>query len=193
MKKEVRRIYLEMMAEITSTAKLSLPEIVGIEKNFLDCFLAWERVKMLGKKFDTDQEEIDFFRNIKPSFTSVIEYYNVLNEALLYAPANATLNWAYWNKELGRYKRFCDRHKAFIDYYESGSWRNDPEYFLTRNFLPPKEGPIKIYDADIAWCTNGDHLVASLHTLNLYKIYVAGLLRKLSQHITSGTNPEINS
>jgi hypothetical protein len=182
-----------MMAEITGTAKLSLPENTGVERNFLVCLLAWEHVKMLGRNFDRDQEEIDFFRNTKPSFTSRIEYYNLLNEAILYSPANPSLKWAYWNNELGRYGRFSNRYKTFIDYYESGSWKNDPEYFLTRCFVPEKEGPVRIYDTDNAWCTNGDSLVASLHALSLYKEYVTGMIRKLSQHITSGTDQETNS
>ena len=193
MKEKVRRIYLEMMAEITNTATLSLPEITGIEMNFLVCFRAWENVKILGRKFDNEQEEIDFFRNTKPSFTSLIEYYNLLNEALLYSPTDPSLKWAYWNNELGRYGRFSNRHKTFIDYYESGSWKNDPEYFLTRYFVPKKEEPVRVYDTDNAWCTNGDSLVASLHALSLYNGYVSGMLRKLLQDITSGTDPDTNS
>lgn len=192
MKEDVRRIYLKLMAAIAEIENLNLPESTLIEKKFVLCFKSWETVKTRENKFVTEFEEIDFFRNTKPLFTSLIEYCKILNEAQIFSPADPSLKWAYWNKELGRYARFCDRHKEFVAYYESGSREKDGLYFLTRNYNSQKDEE-KIYDTDTAFCTNGDHMVASLHALSLYKEYVGGMLRKLMQGVTPGANTDNNS
>src|SRR5689334_23293203 len=114
MKEEVREIYLKMISAITQADELHLSEKALAEKKLLICFFGWEGVKALGKQFNTSQEEIDFFRNTKPAFTCLIDYYSLVKEALHYSPAESLLKWAYWNKELGRYARFCDRYKDFI-------------------------------------------------------------------------------
>jgi hypothetical protein len=181
-----------MTAAIAGLEALDLPEIRLVEKKFFLCFACWETVKTYAKNFGTEFEEIDFFRNVKPSFTGQIEYYKILGEAILHSPTNAFLRWSYWNNELGRYARFRDYHRPFAEYYESGSRENDPQYFLTRHYKPEKEQPIKIYDTDAAYRTPADHLVASLHALDLYKAYVAGKLLKLAENFKRDSNKGIN-
>lgn len=179
MKVEVREIYLNMISAITQADELNLPEMALAEKKLLICFFGWEGVKALGQQFSTDHEEIGFFRNTKPAFTCLIDYYSLVKESLLHAPADPLLKWTYWNKELGRYARFCDRHKAFLDYYESGEHHNDRQYFLTSYYVPRENAPIGIYDMDSAWCTNGDSLVSRLKALIHYREFVTGNIKKL--------------
>jgi hypothetical protein len=180
-----------MMAAIAGMEMLDLPEITLIEKKFILCFTSWETVKEYTKKFGTEFEEIDFFRNIKPCFTGQIEYYKTLNEAISLSPVNPGLLWSYWNNELGRYTRFRDRYSSFVAYYESGNREQDPQYFLTRHYKPEKER-VNFYDTNTAWCTAGDPLVALLHAMNLYKEYVAGKLRGFSADFKRDANTGIN-
>jgi hypothetical protein len=192
MREKYQHIYLDMSAAIAGLEDLELPEIKLVEKRFALCFAGWETVKRHTKAFDTEFEEIDFFRNIKPSFTGQIDYCKILGEAILFSPTNSSLLWSYWNNELGRYARFRDHHRPFAEYYESGSRENDPQYFLTRYYKPGKEQQVNIYDMDTAFCTPADHLVASLHALDLYKEYVSAKLRQLAQDFKRDANTEIN-
>lgn len=184
MKVEVREIYLKMISAITQADELDLSEKALAEKKLLICFFSWEGVKALGKNFNTSEEEIDFFRNTKPAFTCLIDYYSLVKEALLHAPADSTLKWAYWNKELGRYARFCDRYKEFIDYYERGDHTNDRQYFLTSHYVSKENAATSIYDSDSAWRTNGDRPISRLKTLIHYREFITGKIRKLSREIT---------
>jgi len=184
MKGEVREIYLKMISAITQADGLNLPEMELADKKLLICFFGWEGVKSLGKNYKTDQEEIDFFRNIKPAFTCLIDYYSLVKEALLHAPVEPLLKWAYWNKELGRYARFCDRHQGFIDYYERGDHENDRQYFLTGFYVPNEKGNTDLLDTDSDWRTNGDSLIARLKALIHYREFVTANIRKLSKETT---------
>ena len=181
-----------MSAAIAGLEDSDLPEIKLVEKRFAICFAGWETVKKHTNAFSTEYEEIDFFRNIKPCFTGQIEYCKTLGEAILLSPANTSLLWSYWNNELGRYARFRDHNRSFTEYYESGRCENDPEYFLARHYKPGKEQRVNVYDMDVAFCTPADHLVASLHALELYKVYVSVKLRQLAHGFKRDTNTGFN-
>jgi hypothetical protein len=142
--------------------------------------------KKRNEKFETDGEEIDFFRNVKPAFTRFIEYYRILNEALLFMPPNEPLQWPYWNNELGRYSRFRNKHVIFTRQYEGNRREKDEMYFLTRNYVVSTAIPMNVYDTDSSFCTLGDPLVSSLLALSMYRNYVNARLKTMVYHNETG-------
>ena len=124
----------------------------------------WQQVKgeMKRYEFKDANEEIDFYKNIKPKFTGYIEYLILLNHGLLFIPTESKeALQIYWQFEVERLERFKERNKSFVAYYEGRSTYNDEKYFL-----PVEEDSVhkysRIYDTDGAFVTSHDHLVASL-------------------------------
>lgn len=173
MKKTYNEIKQDMLDEINRCQALELSDKESAEK----CF--WiarnysrqlkERIKM--DDFTNDDEEIDFFRNIKPHFVCYIEYFLLISDALIIVPAMQDEYHAFWITEKGRLKRFRQVQAGFINYYESGQHDSDVKYFLRRNndmkFLPN----LHIYDADIDWCTSHDRLVRNYLAYKMYSEY----------------------
>jgi hypothetical protein len=172
MKHYFEELYKSLMKELSETEK---PD---------DCFHVAMEYWLVAKEifnlhqFKNQDEEPEFFRTIKPLFTSYIEYYLIVNQSLLFTPKETESAAAYWEEEFNRYKRFCDKHRDFLSYYESYSSENDNEYFTRRNNRqepPPQE---RIYD-DADCRSSHDHIVRGLLAHSMYHEFVSQQLQEL--------------
>jgi hypothetical protein len=131
--------------------------------------------------FSNEQDEIDFFRVIKPKFTSEIEYYNLVFHMSLPLPDDPVSHEYLWRIEAQRLKKFIQSNQEFYDYYKSGRNDRDHEYFIRVNSDLSNFPKIKVYDMDSRANTSHDSLVASLIALERYDRYVAEQLDKLKK------------
>src|SRR5690606_42106192 len=80
------------------------------------------RIILLKTKFKTDAEEIKFFKEIKPQFTSKLIYYNTIFKIEMKRPNGGNrIVKKYYNNELIKLKAFFDNELEFYKYYRSGS------------------------------------------------------------------------
>jgi hypothetical protein len=164
MNEKYQPLYSEMLKDIERCLQLELPEKENAESCFWIANKYWEKLKEVikNKVFKDESEEIDFFRNVKPQFTCNIEYFILLSEALLFIPEERPLAVSYWEEEMRRFKRFCDKYDEFIKYYESDKHYNDSMYFLRKSGEDLKFVPTApVYDVDVAYCTSHDQSVRS--------------------------------
>lgn len=145
----------------------------------------WHKLKVefLQRQIYIDSEEIEFFRNVKPQFTSHIEYFLMLNQALLFVPEDKVEQTAYWQQESQRLEKFVEKNEAFIKYYQGRFHYQDRRLFLQRN--NNKETPLsneRLYEDAELRCSH-DHIVRSLLANELYHDYVQTKLNKLLQTI----------
>jgi len=90
---------------------------------------------LLKTKFKTDAEEIKFFKEIKPQFTSKLIYYNTIFKIEMKRPnGGSRIVKKYYNNELVKLKAFFDNELEFYKYYRSGSTYLDHKYFLRSKF-----------------------------------------------------------
>lgn len=83
--------------------------------------------------FKNKEEEIDFFKNIKPRVASKLIYYNeIYNMELSKPSASKKVLKKYYEKELSKLRNFYKTNKEFYKYYKSGSTCLDKKYFLRR-------------------------------------------------------------
>ena len=86
-------------------------------------------------KFKTDAEEIKFFKEIKPQFTSKLIYYNTIFKIEMKKPNGGNrIVKKYYNNELVKLKAFFDNELEFYRYYRSRSTYLDHKYFLRSRF-----------------------------------------------------------
>ena len=182
MKPHWEQLYSQLLIELNRCKAMDLPEMEIAESCFRASFKYWEelKTKFMNRTMQIDEEEKEFFREVKPQFTCHIEYYLILNQGLLFIPVKPDEQKVYWEEEAKRYKRFCDLNENFIRYYEGKRQDLDRSYFLERNnnqgFLPQE----RIYQ-DIDCRSSHDNLVRSYLANKMYNDYVKGRLEELKK------------
>ena len=88
---------------------------------------------ILHYKFESPQEEINFFKNIKPKFLSKFFLYQKLFEIKSRVPPGLTEEIrAYYYKELQGIKNYIEANSEFFVYCKSGSEIFDEIYFARK-------------------------------------------------------------
>ena len=96
-----------------------------------------EKLKQIFEKEKNKSQEleIDFFKNIKPKFTSKLIFYNAIFKIETKKPhGGERILKKYINNELERLKRYFDSNLDFYRYYRTGSNYLDHKYFIRGKF-----------------------------------------------------------
>jgi hypothetical protein len=87
--------------------------------------------KAIGQyEFCSDEEEIRFFRTMKPALLCELAYYQLLYFSVVFCPEVPRMQQAFWQRETERLVCFKEKNSAFYEYYISGRTDMDHEYFL---------------------------------------------------------------
>jgi len=150
-------------------------ELLRIETAIMITRKHCEKIKheLFSHPFCSDEQEIDFFRNIQPNFTGRLCYYTILYEAHVSLPVKESEINYFWHNEQKRFYRFRDRNLAYIEYLESGNTNEDDKYFLMRMNRQPQPLHSRLYGLDPQFCTALDHLVSAHFAEKLYYYYVS--------------------
>ena len=82
--------------------------------------------------FSSEEEEIWFFKVMRPQFYAVIEFFSLMYKGELFAKHERDLV-AYWVGEREYVFRFFKKHEEFYQYYKTDMTNLDKEYFLRKN------------------------------------------------------------
>ena len=127
------QLYAELQNRLAATRDciLSLQEI---EECFNICNHAVMTLHDLVKEkgFADHQEEIQFFKELKPKFTSLLRYYILLYNHHLFKPAECNECAQYLERSLHVLKRSDDNPGGFFT-NESGSDHFDQQYFIRKD------------------------------------------------------------
>ena len=124
-------------------------------------------------KFKTDAEEIKFFKEIKPQFTSKLIYYNTIFKIEMKKPNGGNrIVKKYYNNELVKLKAFFDNELEFYRYYRSRSTYLDHKYFLRSRFDIKMSLDSYYFEADTSFSTSHDYKVAKILANDLIQLYL---------------------
>lgn len=184
-------LYRDMLNDMARCRMLELPDAEIAESCYRVALNYWRRLKeYFGQRvMYVDEEEIEFFKYVKPEFTAYIEYNLLLNQALLFIPEDKEAAIRYWKEEAGRYQRFQKRHADFIQYYDSRCREKDADYFLLRNYRVDMKPQERIYE-DEDCRSSHDHLVRGLLAGRMYQEYVEEKLKQLSNDTVDSRSSE---
>lgn len=166
-------LHQDMLKEMNFQMQQGLPEGKMVESCFWIGIDYWEKLKKMTGGFRNEIAEINFFRNIKPQFTSYIEYFAILCEALLFTPLEKAEFISYWEEEIKRCTRFYNRHHNFIMYYEGGNHYMDNIYFLRKDIGSEYVPKAAVYDLDSKFRTTHDPLLRSYLAHKRFEEYVS--------------------
>src|SRR5690606_17226230 len=85
---------------------------------------------VLKTGFKNQQEEIHFFKNIKPKFIAKLIYYNTVYKIETKKPQGAKAAKKYLNEELNKLKSYFDNNLEFYKYYRTNNTFIDDKLFL---------------------------------------------------------------
>jgi RteC protein len=129
-------------------------------------------------KFENPDEEIDFYKNVKPGFIAEVEYYGLVYHALLFRPKDSIDELKnFWIREMNRLEKFIMENTGFYEYYILRSSWNDANYF-TREKNEPGRNQTEFFETDKLMRARPDYLAATILTLKRYKEYAAKQLQE---------------
>lgn len=126
------------------------------------------------KEKNISQEiEIDFFKNVKPKFTSKLIYYNAIYKIETKKPHGGDrILKKYLNHELEKLKRYFDNNLEFYKYYRTGSNYLDTKYFTRGKFDIKLTLDSFYFEADHTFSTSHDFKVAKIMAHDLIQVYL---------------------
>ena len=136
--------------------------------------------------FKSKSEEIQFFKEIKPQFTSKLIYFNRVYKIEMKKPngGNKILK-KYYNNELLKLKAFFDNELESYQYYRSGSTYLDFKYFLRGEFDIKLALDSYYFESDMSFATSHDFKVATILANDLIELYLENQLLMLENNENS--------
>jgi len=129
-------------------------------------------------QFPTLEQEVEFFKTIKPQFAALWNYYTRLDLIELKKPATMKPLRRFLQQELLLLQVFFDHHLEFYQYYRSGGTTLDAQLFVRGAALPPGFSSSRI-DADSRFSTPGDYVLGRLLANERLRAHLTDLLQQL--------------
>lgn len=168
-------INLEMDDLVTKSVKsteITLKVINNIKKQFLK-----------DKTMSLDSE-IDFFKNIKPKFTSLYIYHNAIFKIETKMPhGGENITKKYLNKELKKLKRFFDNNLDFYNYHRTGSSFLDFKYFVRGNYDVSLRLDSFYFEVDHNFSTSHDFKLAKVLAYDRIQVYLETKLSNIGKKL----------
>lgn len=123
--------------------------------------------------FNSEEEEIHFFKELKFKITSKFIFYKKILDIESNAPSNSKkLKIRNYEKELNTCYQFSKKDKEFYKYFRSGSSYNDHLYFVRNLDKQIINSDIVFINCDKRLCTSHDLKVASIIANDMLEIYL---------------------
>jgi hypothetical protein len=182
MQEFVNRLQKGLNEQLDQICFLEDEESKRNEKSFYAAQLALTQLKerTILYSFKSVDEEIEFFKIIKPHFVSRVLYYSAVLKINLEMPlVSSKMQRKYLLKSLHSCNKHYLKNKPFYEYYLAGAVFLDHTYFvrsgqhllLKLNEFHP--------DADPRFCTSHDYTVSKLLANGMLRKYLEGRLKEL--------------
>ena len=143
---------------------------------------------IIHKKFDSQADEIYFFKHVKPKIFSKLIYYVRLFKIECKRPiGNHKSQTKYLKFQIDRLKSFFNDNLEFYNYYHRGAISFDEQYFVrgNRDIRLPADSFHFLTDNEFSTCK--DSTVATILAYDMLIVYLQGELDNLNNLLE---NPE---
>ena len=181
MENDCEKLYCTLQLDLSECESSHLSCARRVECCFKLALKKWTELSEILRSynFPSEEKEIHFFKNLKPKFTSEIEYYTLVYHSILFSPPDPSALLHFWGREYGRLRRFRAENKTFLQCYRHQGSKQLPFFFLRKYYCLKPVQATRLYDADASVSTNGDWLAASLLALEKYRHYAMKKMEKL--------------
>jgi hypothetical protein len=145
---------------------------------------AFDQLKtfIISYKFKNEEEEISFFKEIKPKFCYRLIYYRKLYNIEMNRPAGVDKQREYLLEEVNEINKFNNKRLDFIRYYRSGSSHLDSLYFLRGKMDTEQYLETFYYELDPKFSTNYDFKVAKILSNDMLLTYLLQEIERLNSN-----------
>jgi len=142
--KELNDVLGEKDSIINQTKKVInfIEEKIEVSNNWLRTY-----------EFQCTEEEIYFFKCLKPKLISKLIYYKAILNIESEAPFGKTQTRKHYEKALNKIYQYSKKNRDFYSYYRSGSTHRDEEYFVRSKHKPKLEDDCFALLYDTSLCT----------------------------------------
>jgi hypothetical protein len=178
-----------MQEDIQICKDKNFDEEKEVECCFQICTKYWNQLReeLSVQQFKTEKQEIDFFKNIKPLFTSEIEYFNLVYHSLLFKPSfDHDEIVKFWTRELQRFEKFTETNQEFYKYSLNKETHLDKYFYLRHDYgiFDFEQG--EKTELERKTSTSHDHLLTQYLALEKYSRYVNNQIENINRKIEDG-------
>lgn len=147
------------------------------------------RSKVVDYQFVSQEEEIVFFKELKPQVLSKLLYFNKIYciESKFPTGSNDAAK-KYLNEQLHSLEYYFNRHLDFHQYYRSGSTVYDRYYFVRGNFDQRLCTDSSRFNSDPKFSTVYDFKIAKILANEMLRIYLNRRLKMIDNPVLFGDN-----
>ncbi len=145
---------------------------------------AFDQLKtfIISYEFKNDEEEISFFKEIKPKFCFRLIYYRKLYNIEMNRPAGLDKQKEYLLEEVNEINKYNNKRLDFIRYYRSGASHLDSLYFLRGKMDTEQYLETFYYELDPKFSTNYDFKVAKILSNDMLLTYLMQEIERLNSN-----------
>lgn len=132
-------------------------------------------------EFPSEEEEIMFFKFIKPQLTSKIIYYKIRQDIYLNLPKSQKAIYKYYDKLLDKNNQIPNKLRSFFRYMGNESTHRDQEYFLRKNNVSDINNQYHFIFSDERTTTKMDLFIATLIAREKIVRYLEARLNQIEQ------------
>lgn len=131
------------------------------------------KVLTLKHKFKNEEEEIKFFKEVKPQFTSRLVYHLMVYNIETRKPnGGKEILKKYFTKELEKLKHYFDYNIDFYKYHRSGATYLDNKYFLRDKYDITLTLDGHIFENDPRFSTTHDYKIAKILAHDRLQVFI---------------------
>lgn len=146
---------------------------------------------LLIHDFDCWENEITFFKELKPKFIAKFMYYSKVIGLLSSLPASGTkFKKRQLDQEFEQLQYFASENKEFISYFRRKATYMDRKYFLRYQYDLDVKLAMDLHSYDERFSTSHDHLVATILANDEFELFLKSQLHHFKEiAISEGTAP----
>lgn len=191
----------ELRKEVNEFRLVNEKQSVNLLSRFQDGILLMEdvfqRLKsfILNYSFKNKEEEISFFKKIKPGLLSHLIFYQEAYNIEMNRPEGGNeAQREYFRGELERIEGYFRKNREFYHYYRSGNTYMDEMFFL-RSSKPELHLHLETFhfERDMTFSTNCDYKVSKILANSLVESYINGELDILENRGTNITKTSFSN
>jgi hypothetical protein len=145
---------------------------------------------VLANQFETQEDEIKFFKHIKPKFISKLIYYKKIRKLETRKPVGCEkIQREYLDNELNKLNIYFIENLEFYNYYRLGSDFIDSKIFIRTNNEIDYNLETFYYELDHRFSTTHDFKAATILSNEIFQKYIENKIRNLTDNKAMEINP----
>ncbi len=142
--------------------------------------------------FESVQDEITFFKEVKPNIVAKLIFYKEVLLLIATQPIDKNKKVKHFEKKLDSIHQFHRKNREFIKYIKSQSTQFDELYFTRKEYKDLILNDCIVINQDVKLCTSHDYLLAKAIAYELLALHVENRKDNLNQSCAI-TNNQFNS